>query len=303
MQALLSNLRHSVRVAEIADPKPAPHQALVRVEAISINRGETFQLDAPPPDWRPGKDFAGTVIQQAPDGSGPARGTRVVGHGLHSCWAECVAISTDRVVPLPDSVSLETAAALPLAGLTALRLARRACLSPGTRVLMTGASGGVGHYFAELCDGAGAELTAVVGSTERGAALRSFGTRTVTDLSVAGTGFDVGLESVGGASLAEVRRRVATSGRIVWFGQVSRTPVTLDFFDWVDDTAGAPIIQFHYLTSDRPLRRDLATLVDLTARGRLHPELDRVRPVAEAAAAIDDLRQRRIRGNLVLTWS
>jgi NADPH:quinone reductase-like Zn-dependent oxidoreductase len=96
---------------------------------------------------------------------------------------------------------------------------------------------------------------------------------------------------------------VDPDGSIIWFGQASRSPATLDFFDWVNDRAAAPITQFHYMTSTRPLRRDLATLVDLVTTGRLHPVLDRVRPVADAATAIEDLRERRILGNLVLEWS
>lgn len=303
MRALVSDTQGSVVVTDIDEPETLPSEVLVEVDAVSINRGETFQLEEPPPGWRPGKDFAGTVVRPAQDGNGPERGTRVVGHGLHSCWAERVAISADRVVTLPDSVATTTAAALPLAGLTALRLARLARLSPGTTVLMTGASGGVGHYLAELADAAGASLTAIVGSKERGATLREFGAYTLLDVTEAGHGFDVGMDSVGGDSLAQIRQRVIPRGSVIWFGQASRTPATLDFFDWVDGTTGAAITQFDYTVSDRPLRRDLATLVDLTAHGRLHPVLDATRSIDEAATAIDDLRQRRIVGNLIVKWS
>jgi NADPH:quinone reductase-like Zn-dependent oxidoreductase len=275
---------------------------LVAVEAVSINRGETFQLERPPADWRPGKDFAGTVIGSAGDADGSAVGTRVVGHAPHSAWADKIAVGADRVATLPDSLTSETAAALPLAGLTALRLARVAGLSPGTSVLMTGASGGVGHYFAELATMAAADLTAAVGTQARGARLRELGATTLTDIREAGTGFDIGMDSIGAESLAQVRRRVRPGGSIIWFGQASRTPATLDFFDWVDGTAAAPISQFHYETSDRPLQRDLTTLVELASNGRLHPVVDRIRPAEEAAIAIDDLRARRILGNLVLRW-
>lgn len=303
MRALVSDAHKSVRIAEVTEPRPGPSELLVSIDAISINRGETFQLEAPAPAWRPGKDFAGTVIRSAADGRGPAEGTRLVGHGLHSCWAERVAIDVERVVPLPNSLSSESAAALPLAGLTALRLARLARLSPGTSILMTGAGGGVGHFFAELAARTSTRLTAVVRTEERGKKLREFGAKTITEIADAGTGFDVGLDSIGGDCLAEVRRRVDPHGSIIWFGQASRTPARLDFFDWVDGTAAAPITQFHYMESNRSLRRDLATLVDLTTNGHLHPVLDRVRPIADAATAIEDLRERRILGNLVLKWS
>lgn len=302
MRALVSDRDRWVSMADVPEPEPRPGQVLVAVEAVSINRGETFQLEHPPGDWRPGKDFAGTVIRPAGDGSRPAEGTRVVGHAPHSAWADRIAIGTDRVAALPDSITSETAAALPLAGLTALRLARQARLSPGTSILMTGASGGVGHYFAELASMTAAELTAVVGSQQRGVRLRQLGAITLTDVREAGNGFDVGMDSVGAESLAQVRRRVDPRGSILWFGQASRTPATLDFFDWVDGTAAAPITQFHYETSDRPLQRDLTTLVELVTNGRLHPVVDRLRPAAEADMAIDFLRARRILGNLVLQW-
>lgn len=303
MRALVSDGHCSVVISDIPEPDTGASQLLVDVEAISINRGETFQLEIPPAGWRPGKDFAGTVVQPAADGSGPVAGTRVVGHAPHSGWADRVAIDTNRVVALPDSLPSETAAALPLAGLTALRLARLARLSPGTAVLMTGASGGVGHYFAELALLAAANLTAVVGTPQRGNTLRELGARAITDIAQAGPGFDVGMDSVGGESLAQVRRRVDPRGSIIWFGQASREPATVDFFDWVNGSAAAPITQFHYETSDRPLWRDLATLVDLAGNGILHPVLDCIRPAAQAATAIEDLRERRVLGNLVLKWS
>jgi NADPH:quinone reductase-like Zn-dependent oxidoreductase len=303
MRALVSDRHRSVVMSDVPDPEPGAGQVLVAVDSVSVNRGETFQLENPAAGWRPGKDFAGSVVRAAADDSGPATGTRVVGHAPHSSWAERVAVETGRVVALPDSLADEKAAALPLAGLTALRLARLARLSPGMSVLMTGASGGVGHYFAELASMAGASLTAVVGTGHRGTRLREIGAETLTDIGEAGTVFDVGMDSVGGESLAQVRRRVDPRGSIIWFGQASRTPATVDFFDWVDGTAAAPIIQFHYENSDRPLQRDLATLVALAATGKLRPVLDRIRPAEEAATAIEDLRERRILGNLVLKWS
>lgn len=303
MRALVSDGARSASMSEVGDPEPGQGQVLVAVESVSINRGETFQLENPPTGWRPGKDFAGTVIAAAADGTGPAVGTRVVGHAADSAWADKVAIGPDRLATLPDGLTSQAAAALPLAGLTALRLARLARLSPGTSVLMTGASGGVGHYFAEIAAMAAAQLTAVVGNQQRGARLREFGARTVTDIAEAGTGFDVGMDSVGAESLGQVRRRVDPDGSIIWFGQASRTPATLDFFDWVNGMAAAPITQFHYQASTRPLQRDLATLVDLASNDRLHPVVDRIRPVEQAAAAIEDLRARRILGNLVLQWT
>jgi NADPH:quinone reductase-like Zn-dependent oxidoreductase len=87
----------------------------------------------------------------------------------------------------------------------------------------------------------------------------------------------------------------------VWFGQASRTPVTLDFFDFFAGPESAVIRHFHYLDADTPLDADLAALVRLTAGGRLHPEIGRVADWADTAATLTDLRERRIRGKAVLT--
>lgn len=304
MRALVPDGAGSVELANVAEPAPTETQVLVDVEAVSVNRGETFQLESPPePRWRPGKDIAGVVTTAASNGTGPPVGTRVVGHAPHSGWAQRVAIDAQRVVPLPLDVAIEDAAALPLAELTALRLARVARLTAGTQVLMTGASGGVGHYFAELASATAADLTAVVSSRARGARLRHLGAKTISSIEEAGQGFDVGMDSIGGTCLAQIRQRVDPSGQVIWFGQASRTPATLDFFDWIHGTTAAPIIQFDYTASERSLGRDLRTLVSLVARGRLHPVLDTIRSFNQAREAIEDLRGRRIQGNLVLKWS
>lgn len=166
MKALLptGQFDRPVALGDAPHPRPRPDEALIKVEAFSVNRGETFQLEHPAPGWRPGKDIAGLVVQQAADGSGPATGRRVVGHPPSAGWAEYAAVPTDALAELPDDLPTAQAAALPLAGLTALRLLRTAGSVLGRRLLLTGASGGVGHYLTELAAGAGAEVTAVTAS-------------------------------------------------------------------------------------------------------------------------------------------
>jgi NADPH:quinone reductase len=279
-----------VRLSDVDEVSPAPGEAVVAVEAFSVNRGETFLLDDPPPGWRPGKDIAGRVARAAADGTGPRAGTRVVGHPPSRGWAE-----------LPDQVATVTAAALPLAGLTALRLLRAAGPLIGRRLLITGASGGVGHYLTELAVASGAEVTAVSGSPERGAGLAALGATVVTDPADAPGRYDVVLESAGGPSLAAARRKAWTTGIVLWFGQASRTPATIDFFDWIDGTAGAPIVTFGYERPDFAEDTDLATLVRLTAAGRLHPEIGALLPWDRTPDVIGAIRQRRLRGNAVLT--
>ncbi|KUJ66813.1 alcohol dehydrogenase [Streptomyces albus subsp. albus] len=295
-----------VLLGEAAESEPADDELVVAVEAYSVNRGETFQLDGALsrrwPGWRPGKDVAGTVVRPAADGTGPAVGTRVVAHPPAYGWAERVAVPTASVAELPDSVDAVTAAALPLAGITALRLLRAAGPVAGRRILLTGASGGVGHYVTELAAASGAALTVVSASEERGARLLELGaSRLVTSVHKAEGPYDIALESVGGDSLPAALSRLAPGGLLVWFGQASRTPVTLDFFDFFAGPAQAAVRHFDYTVSDTTYGQDLATLLRLVAAGRLHPELGAVRDWSHTAQVISDLRNRRIRGNAVLT--
>src|SRR5580765_7183072 len=242
-----------VEIDEAPDPSPAPDEVVIAVEAFSINRGETFLLERHAPGWRPGKDVAGRVVAAAADGRGPALGTRVVGHPPSAGWAQLAAVPVNAL------------AALPLAGLTALRLLRAAPPLAGRRVLLTGASGGVGHYVTELASAVGADVTVVTASPERARRLLDLGaTHAVQDVAEAEGPFDVVLESVGGDSLPRALSKVKRGGSVIWFGQAGRRPVTLDFFEYFAQT-GATIRHFHYEDSDVSVSRDLSSLVRLVA--------------------------------------
>lgn len=293
-----------VVLADVPEPTPRPDEALVKVEAFSVNRGETFKLEKPASGDRPGKDIAGLVVQSAADGSGPSGVTRVVGHPMAGGWAEYVAVPTDALAELADNVSVLQGAALPLAGLTALRLLRAAGPVLGRRILLTGASGGVGHFVTELATAAGAQVTAVTRNAERGARLTELGaTEIVQDVTAARGPYDIVLESTGGQNLSLALARLARRGTLIWFGQASRTPATLDFFDFFAGPESAVVRHFHYLDADSRLDDDLTALVRLTAEGRLHPEIGRVTDWADTATTLTDLRDRRIRGKAVLTLS
>lgn len=289
-----------VTLGEADEPRPAPDQAVVSVEAFSINRGEIFQLQSPAPGWRPGKDIAGTVVRAARDGSGPRAGTRVVGHPAAAGWAERVAVPSGAIATLPDDVSFEEAAALPLAGLTALRLLRALGSVSSRRILLTGASGGVGHYFVELAAAQGASVTVVTRSAERAQRLLALGAvDALTELPESDERFDIGLESVGGNLTSGVLSRLHAHGTLVWFGQAGLVPPTLDFFDW-SGGANATIRKFDY--SDNPVStaHDLATLVRLVERGHLHPELGLVENWTGANDVVAGLLARQVRGKAVL---
>ncbi len=285
---------------DVPQPAPQAHEALIKVEAFAPNRGETFLLERPCPGPLPGKDIAGLVVQAAADGSGPGVGTRVTGHPPQGGWAEYAAVPTHSLAVLPDAIDSTRAAALPLAGITALRLLRAAGSLTGRRVLLTGASGGVGHYVTELAAASGADLTVVTATPERGRRLADLGAAEVVHEVAAAQGpFDVVLESTGGPELPTALSKARPGGLLIWFGQASRTPVSLDFFDLLGGPAGVTIQHFHY--AGAPYGPDLAALVRLVEQGRLHPEIGRVADWDQTADVLVDLRERRVRGKAVLT--
>jgi NADPH2:quinone reductase len=293
-------------MAEVPEPVPGPGEVVVAVEAYSVNRGEMLLLNgvygAPArAGWRPGQDVAGVVVAAAPDGTGPAVGTRVVGHPEGSGWAERVLIPLDKITELPAEVPSTTAAALPLAGLTALRLIRAAGSLAGRKVLLTGASGGVGHYLTELAAGAGAVVTAVASSAERGKRLAELGADSVAlDVADAAGPFDVIMESVGGKTFTTALTKLAPGGTVLWYGQAGIEPPVLDFFSLMPVTPFT-LRHFPHWVSDTSDGDDLQTLVRLTASGRLHPEIGRISDWTQTPAVLEDLYQRRVRGNAVLT--
>jgi NADPH:quinone reductase-like Zn-dependent oxidoreductase len=290
---------HQIALAEVDQPIPAPDEVLIAVDAYSVNRGETFVIEQAADGWRPGKDIAGTVVRAAATG-GPPLGTRVVGHPEQGGWAEQVAVPLSHLAALPNHVELATAAALPLAGLTALRVCRTLGFLGGRRLLLTGASGGVGHYVTELAAAQGARVTAIVGSPARGQRLRELGAyEVVGDLGETDGLFDVAIESVGGGSLAAMWPRLTDDALVLWMGQASLKRSTVDFFDWSGGSS-ATIRKFDYTAGEVSVADDLATLVRLVATGRLHPEIDTVRDWRETPEVLKALVAREIRGNAVL---
>jgi NADPH:quinone reductase-like Zn-dependent oxidoreductase len=292
-----------VALRDVEVPTPAADEALVGVEAFSVNRGEILLLAAGRQD-PPGKDIAGRVLQAAADGSGPAAGTRVVAHVEGGGWAEQVRVPSGRMAVLPDEVSTDAAAALPLAGLTALRLLRAAGGVAGRRLLLTGASGGVGHYLVELAAAVGVRVTAVTSTPARGEKLLELGAdAVVTSVGEADGPFDVAIDSVGGDVFGQALLKLGRDGLMLWFGQASREPAKADFFALPEGPIDVTIRSLHYWTEADRDREDLTTLVHLVATGRLHPEIGETADWTETPRVLASVRDRRVRGNAVLTVS
>src|SRR5258708_3362364 len=162
MQAIVIDPQAPARLGfqTVEAPQPLANEALVSVKAISLNRGEVVYRVQGAAGTPLGWDLAGVVEQAAADGSGPPQGTRVVGVDMEtpSAWAELVAVPTNALAELPPSVSFAQAAALPVAGLTALHALEHGGNLLARSVLVTAASGGVGLFACRLAQLPGSRL-------------------------------------------------------------------------------------------------------------------------------------------------
>jgi NADPH:quinone reductase-like Zn-dependent oxidoreductase len=269
---------------ELPVPEPAAGEALVRVEAFSINRGEMTSIRIRGDRWRPGQDIAGVVVRAATDGSGPPEGTRVAALVERHGWAELAAVPTSYMAAIPDGIPTEVAAALPMAGTTALGCLRAAGTGLlGKRVLVTGHRGGVGSIAVQLAEIMGASATGV----------------RVVDES-APEGQDVILESAGGDSLTTAIRKVARDGVIVLLGNSSRTPARLDLYDFLGGHENSRIQTYMSFAYARRAGESLALLLGLIAQGRLGLEIGHRASWRQLDVALTGLEQRAFPGKAVL---
>jgi NADPH:quinone reductase-like Zn-dependent oxidoreductase len=301
MRAIVSTPNGPART-ELRDglpvPEPAPDEALVAVRAFAVNRGE-LTLISMRDGWQPGQDVAGVVERAAADGSGPKEGTRVVGLAEWHGWAEHVGVPTLRMAELPDGVSDVQAAALPMAGSTAIGVLEAGGPLLGRRVLVTGASGGVGRFAVQLAAIGGATVTAVA-RAERAEEIRGLGASEVVTATADAEdgGFATVLESEGGPSLEAATAKVAHGGTVVVFGNSTREPSQVGFMDFAGREAS---IRAYFSSHHAHLSgRRLALLVRLVAEGRLEPGVGLEADWSELNGALDALSDRRVSGKLVL---
>lgn len=289
-----------VSMQDIEAPRAGPGVFVVKVAAFSVNRGELSLVRFRPEGWRPGQDIAGTVTEAATDGTGPAVGTRVVCIVDGGGWAEYAAVPVPRHAVLADSVSFEQAASLPIAGLTALRTLRSGGHLLGRNVLITGANGGVGRFQIELAAAAGANVTAVTSKLDKAGELQRLGARhVVPDIESAPGQYWLVLESLGGPHLKQAIGKTEPRGTIVIIGNSVGEPTPIGLMDFVGHH-GVKLEAFISYLSGFPDDGDLAILVELIARGKLHPSLQ-VAPWTDLVPSMALLGDRRIDGKLVLT--
>jgi NADPH:quinone reductase len=282
---------------------PLPHEAIVRVAAISLNRGEVRRSQVAAAGWRPGWDFAGTIETAAADGSGFPAGTRIVGFLAEGAWAEQVVVPTHAIAALPDTVTFKAAATLPVAGLTALLALERGGLLLTHSVLITGASGGVGYFACQLAARSGAIVTAQVRRPELVDFVNTAGAHQVVvgnDFS-AYAPYDLALDSVGGDVLPKVLENLAPDGTCVMFGATAGTEITFNASKFYGG-GGLSLygfILFHELKK-QPAAAGLTRLVRQVATGELIPHIDLEAPWTEIATVAQQLTDRQFLGKAVL---
>lgn len=287
----------AIRLADVSEPVAGPSQILIEVHHASLNRGDLNDARSGrvPAGGVLGSDTAGVVAQAAADESGPAAGTRVVALTA-GAFAERVAVQVGALAEVPPSVDLAEAAALPVAGVAALQALRAAGAVLGKRVLVTGASGGVGRFAVQLAAHAGAYVIASVGPVARGEGLAKAGAdEVVVGLEGVEQPVDVVLDNVGGPQLVAAWELLAPGGSLQSIGWSSGQPALVQPYS----TIGPPKSLTSFLIQGKT-GGDLAILARLVASGRLAVEVGWRGPWEQVAEAAEALLRRRVNGKAIL---
>ena len=288
---------------ELSEPEPDAHDTLISVRAYSVNRGELGLVERRPDGWRPGQDLAGVVIAQAADGTGPGVGERVTGHADGGSWSEIVIVPSHRLGRLPETTSFADAAGLPAAGLTALRALRVGGSILGRRVLVTGASGGVGQFAVQLARlGGASSTTALVSGEHRRASLQGFSAKVVTSLEGEGP-WDLVLDGVGGHILMDAVRQLAPGGTIAAYGVSSGETAEFAFHEFPWGEVNRLTGFYLWATPEETFGEDLEFLARLVGDQNLEVRSSIRRDWSNTVEAVDALRRRDVTGKIILTIS
>lgn len=307
--------------AELPRPEVADDQVLVEVTAAGMDRGTWHILHGKPYAARlalglrrprrrvPGLDLAGTIVEVGADVTGWSVGEAVFGVGIGS-FAEYAAAKPSKLARRPSGLSVEEAAVVPISGLTAWQAVTNAGqVSAGQRVLVTGASGGVGTYAVQVAVAVGAEVTAVC-SAAKADLVRSLGATRVLDyrrdeLTDGSTTYDVIIDIAGSTPLRRLRRVLAPRGRIVVVGGESAGTALMGGLGrpiWGALTSAfrrQKVVMFMASESGA----DLDEMTPLLESGAVRPVVDRVFALDEVPAAMRHLESGAVRGKIAIKVS
>jgi NADPH:quinone reductase-like Zn-dependent oxidoreductase len=321
MKAIVQDQYGSPGVLELRDidqPVATKDEVLVRVRAAAIHPGDLFLMEGVPYIFRigfglrrprrsvPGFDVAGVVETVGTTVKQLRPGDEVFGNGKGTC-AELVAASEVALAPKPAGLSFEQAAAVPTSAVAALRGVRDAGrVQAGQKVLINGASGGVGTFAVQIAKALGAEVIGVC-STRNVDLVRSIGADQVIDytkedFTQGGPRYDLILDNVANHSLSDLRRALTPTGTLLpnsgnsesrWFGPLGRTALAL---------VSSPFIR----RQGRPFvavvkKKDLVGLTQLIDAGKLTPVIDRSYPLVQTPEAMTYVGTGHARGKVVIT--
>lgn len=322
MKAIVQHTYGSTDVLELGEigrPEIADDEILVRVHAAGVDRGVWHLMAGLPYPIRlagyglrapktsvPGMDVAGVVEAVGKDVTRFQPGDEVFGIGK-GAYAEHARAPEDKLAPKPANLTFDQAAVVAISGLTALQALRdHGNVQPGQKVLIIGASGGVGTYAVQLAKAFGADVTGVC-STSKVDLVRSIGADHVIDytrddFAHGARRYDLILDIGGNASLSRLRRALTPKGTLIivggetggrWLGgydRMLRAPLLSRF---VGQTLGA-------MTSSEN-SEDMIVLAELIEAGKLTPVIDRAFPLSEAPEAIRYLEEGHARGKVVIS--
>jgi NADPH2:quinone reductase len=290
-------------LTEVPEPEPAPTEAVIRMLATSLNRGEIMRCTNSPEGWRPGWDVVGVVEREAERGGGPPVGSTVVGVVDNGAWAERVAVPVEVLAVVPEDVAAADAACLPVAGITAFRTLALGGFPVGRSVLVTGASGGVGHLAVQVARSAQMTVTGLIRNPEANPAAVAACDHVIRDIQEAEGPYDHVLDGVGGAVLTRCLEVVAPYGMVVSYASTLLDPATLGP-RWFGAHLGATLrsfLIFEELRHTRSAASDLSALCALIATGKLKTHIDVQADWSRAGDLARDLLERRITGKVVLS--
>ena len=319
------------RLMDVPAPVPGPHDILVEVRAAGLNpvdfkfrQGKLRAIQRPKLPFVLGNELAGEVIAVGSDVKRFRAGDRVfarVAKDRAGAFAEQACVDEDHAAHMPRDLDFAAAAAVPLAGLTALQALRDELdVKPGQRVFISGGAGGVGTFAIQIAKWLGAHVTTT--ASQRGEALvRSLGCDEVIDytsqsISRAGRGFDAGFDLIGGNTLEQMFEIMKPGTRIVSIAArpepqtaikdlAGRRALAAMF--WIisygiRSRARRAAISYRYLFM-HPSGADLVQLAELIEQGKLKVIVDKTYPFAKISEALAYLESGRAKGKVVVTMS
>ena len=308
-----------LKLEEIAKPIPADDRVLVKVHAASVNPLDWHYMRGKPYLMRPtaglgkpdsilmGADFAGTVESVGKNVTQYKPGDEVFGD-RDGAFGEYVSVREKGAMALkPTNMSMEQAAAVPIAGLTALQALRdKGKLQAGQKVLINGASGGVGTFAVQIAKTYGADVTGVC-STRNVAMVKSIGADhvidyTKEDFTQGSVRYDLIIDNVGSHALSEYRHVLTPNGSLVIVGGPSDDPWLGPVTSLIKAYLVSPFVsQKMTFMLAQSNGEDLNVLRDLMQTGKVTPVIDRRYPLSETAQAISYLEQGHAKGKVIIT--